>query len=617
MSDDQSNIYAVTEEGDLLYYRDDARDGTVRWAYDGVGQKISTGWGDFLHVFSGGNGIIYAAAPNGDLFYYRDEARDGTAQLANGGVGQKIGSRWCHFLDVFSGGDGIIYTVAQNGDLLYFRDEARDGTWQWAYDGVGQKIGTGWDWFIEVFSGGDGVIYAITPDGSMRYYLEQARDGTARWSYGPDPIGSGWLMVNRSPSVLEGYCTPLSVRPGEPIEFKVSGSCDYEVTYIRLKQQDDGGLGVAMTAAFSLNADIKSIPQEPWKNGCGWQTSFALDVPADWPSGVYAARCANSYGAAFYIVFIVKPRQDTRGDFAVLANTNTWNAYNRWGGRSKYTDPPATQLSFERPNRSTTPADSGAINHLTRAELWILSWLEDSGYSIDVYCDYDFHRGIDGLASYKGLILSTHPEYWTLLMLDNLEDYLDAGGNLVYMGGNGIYEKVVYSADGRTLILFPEGGSRAESFFRNLKPPRPERAVLGVAYRGDNYMTFAPFQVLRADHPFFAGTGLGYGDLVGTDGINGGGASGWEMDTSIPGRAPDGDIVSAFGDSDRGRPPANLQLLARGTNPCYGADMTHYETPAGGFVFSAGSISFGGSLIVDAQLQQIVHNVLFECLRRP
>ena len=43
-------------------------------------------------------------------------------------------------------------------------------------------------------------------------------------------------------------------------------------------------------------------------------------------------------------------------------------------------------------------------------------------------------------------------------------------------------------------------------------------------------------------------------------------------------------------------------MLARGTNPGFGADMTCYDTAAGGRVFSVGSISFVGSLIGDPQL---------------
>jgi hypothetical protein len=42
--------------------------------------------------------------------------------------------------------------------------------------------------------------------------------------------------------------------------------------------------------------------------------------------------------------------------------------------------------------------------------------------------------------------------------------------------------------------------------------------------------------------------------------------------------------------------------------------MTYYRTSAGGFVFSAGSISFGGSLVIDPVLQQIVRNALNACL---
>ena len=156
---------------------------------------------------------------------------------------------------------------------------------------------------------------------------------------------------------------------------------------------------------------------------------------------------------------------------------------------------------------------------------------------------------------------------------------------------------------------------RARSYYRNLTPPRPERAVLGVAYRYDNYSTFAPLRVTMADHRFFAGTGLRNGDQIGRQGRNGA-ASGWEMDTCLPGHAPAGRIVAAEGADDRGTAPGNLQLLARGTNPGYGADMTYYETSGGGFVFAAGSISFGGSLVQDPQLQVIVRNVLTECLGR-
>jgi hypothetical protein len=44
--------------------------------------------------------------------------------------------------------------------------------------------------------------------------------------------------------------------------------------------------------------------------------------------------------------------------------------------------------------------------------------------------------------------------------------------------------------------------------------------------------------------------------------------------------------------------------------------MTYYEHSQGGFVFSAGSITFGGSLVVDKKIQTIVRNALAEGARR-
>jgi N,N-dimethylformamidase len=670
-SDDQGNIYAVTGGGDMLYFRDEARDGTPRWANGGVGQKIGGEWGHFLHVFAGGDGIIYAVAPNGNLLYFRDEARNGTPRWANGGIGQRIGSGWNSFSKIFSGGGGVIYAVAPNGDLFYYKDEARSGAVQWAFDGLGRKIHEGWDEFAHVLSGFGGVIYAITRAGRLVYFKDKARDGTPRWAHKgkgkklaegwelyttafsggdgviytatPDGflffykdatrngkgkwasrsqgqlIGSGWFLSPKAVGNIEGYCMPLSASAGDAVEFKVSSSFSYQVTYTRLKQQSDGRVGLPAAEPFNMNAHAQVAPPGAGENGCGWQTSFTLQIPAAWQSGLYAARCADLNGDETYIVFVVKPAASKRGDFAVLANTNTWNAYNGYGGASKYNNPPAALLSFERPNPETSPLDDGRINHLTRSELWILNWLENTGYKADVYSDHDFHLGVAGMADYKALILTTHPEYWTLQMVDNLENYLSQGGSLIYLGGNGIFEKVDFSSGAGALILLggDPNGHRPGSFMRNLTPPRSERAILGVAFRFDNFMTFAPYRIEKSDHRFFAGTGLVDGDLIGESGINGGPASGWEMDTSQPGNAPAGHAVSATGADDRGKAPNNLEVLARGTNQGnegdYGAETTCYET-GGGFVFSVGSLSFGGSLVLDPRLQAIIKNVLDECL---
>jgi N,N-dimethylformamidase len=671
-SDEQGNVYAVDDRGDLLYYRDTTRDGTGSWADVGRGRRIGTGWGDFLDVFSGGDGIIYAVDSNGDLLYYRDLARNGQARWAYGGVGQKIGTGFASFARLLSGGNGIIYAVALNGGLYFYRDEARDGTCRWAHHGVGQKIGTGWGDLRHVVSGGDGVVYAVTDEGDLLFYRDLARDGRARWAFGGvgQPIGHGWRYfptiisggrgviyavtpdgfvlfyqdlarngrsswagggtgpqvgagwyITPETTTVEGYPVPLSVVAGDSVDFKMSATKQYTVTYVRLKQQADGSLGVPLTDAFVVDARVQSAPDEAWEFGCGWDTTFRLSLPAEWSSGLYAARCTDSDGKDSYVVLIVKPHPQQRADIAVLANTNTWNAYNGWGGRSKYTSSGhAPVMSFERPNEMTTPIDDGDLNHTTRAELWLLGWLEDAGYRFDVYSDGDFHSGIEDLSRYKALVLNTHPEYWTSAMRDSLDEYLASGGNLLYLAGNGLFERCEYIRDD-TAVRF-EGGDpalgRARSYFRNLG--RPERQVLGVAFLYNNFLTAsdpAPYEVQMAEHPFFAGTSLSNGDEIGQEGKNGP-ASGWEMDWSENATAPDGVIVTAWEGSDRGVRPENLRLLARGTNRRADGDltahMTYYEHHGGGFVFAAGSLCFTGSLVQDADLQIIVKNALDKAL---
>jgi hypothetical protein len=307
----------------------------------------------------------------------------------------------------------------------------------------------------------------------------------------------------------------------------------------------------------------------------------------------------------------------------VLANVNTWLAYNGWGSRSKYSG--AARTSFLRPMPQSAP---NGDTHLTRGELWVLGWLQSQGHSPDVFTDIDFHDDGCDPEQYPLLVLSTHPEYWTPRMYDRLAAYLDGGGSVAYLGGNGVFEAGEY-ADDRTAMVFrrgEEGGHREKALFR--VRGRPERSLLGVATERCA-VPGSPYEVRSAGHPLFEGTGLSNGDTIGAVGLNqghsdgrgNGAASGWEVDTS---RGPGATALPTACDLDKahlpptGVPPSalpgGLVVLAQGvpdgTEP--GADMTYYDHPGGGFVFSAGSLTFGGSLVVDPKLSALVHNVIHQ-----
>ena len=211
-------------------------------------------------------------------------------------------------------------------------------------------------------------------------------------------------------------------------------------------------------------------------------------------------------------------------------------------------------------------------------------------------------------------------------MYDHLLEYLGAGGSLAYLGGNGLFEACTYQAAGTETIFLRgiEGGPRGDGLLRVLDGgARAERAVLGVATERCA-VPGSPYQVLLPNHPLFAGTGATAGMLFGQTGLNkgfgNGKASAWEADTANGVGAVGLPWNCALTDTMTVPPsslPAGLVVLARGTNDAPadggagpGADMTYYDHPGGGFVFSAGSITFGGALVVDPFMQQLMRNVL-------
>src|SRR5262249_20600941 len=76
--------------------------------------------------------------------------------------------------------------------------------------------------------------------------------------------------------------------------------------------------------------------------------------------------------------------------------------------------------------------------HGFSADLHLVGWLKRQGFAFDVATDHDLDaEGADLVAPYRGVLTGQHPEYWSGRMLDSLEAYLNAGGNLAYVGGNG------------------------------------------------------------------------------------------------------------------------------------------------------------------------------------
>jgi N,N-dimethylformamidase len=416
---------------------------------------------------------------------------------------------------------------------------------------------------------------------------------------------------------------------------------------------------------------------------CGWATDFTYTVPEGLRSGVYAVRLRADgvEGGEDMIPFFVRPaRGRPTADVCVLIPTFTYIVYAniargvtddtyrarvaQWGARpwtpdehqgyglstyNFHTD--GSGIAYSSRLRPILNLRSGFLAYFdprgsgTRhlpADLYLIDWLEATGHRYDVVTDEDLHaEGLELLAPYRVVLTPTHPEYQSTRTWDALAAYVERGGRLMYLGGNGFYWRVAAhpAAPGALEIRRAEGGIRAwaaepgESYMsfdgqygglwrRNGRPPQ---RLVGVGFTSQGPFEGSYYRRLPASRdPRVAWIFEGVDDeRLGDFGLSGGGAAGFELDRADArlGTPPHAVVLASSEGHDLetfvlvheewlthvltwpGDPPDRLIR----------ADMVYFETPNGGAVFSVGSITFCGSLAHDGyrnNVSRIVGNVL-------
>ena len=147
--------------------------------------------------------------------------------------------------------------------------------------------------------------------------------------------------------------------------------------------------------------------------------------------------------------------------------------------------------------------------------------------------------------------------------------------------------------------------------WRRLGRPPNELVGVGFSAQGFDGGTYYELNAQATDpRVAFIMDGVEDREQVGGYGTQGGGAAGEEIDRYDPGLgSPDHAVVLATSKEHRsGMLVTKEEFLMtvpipKGSN--VRADMTFFETPSGGAVFSTGSISYAGSLSVDSYSNDI------------
>jgi N,N-dimethylformamidase len=410
---------------------------------------------------------------------------------------------------------------------------------------------------------------------------------------------------------------------------------------------------------------------------CGWETDFTLTVPADLKSGIYCAELRQTGPAGEIddmIPFYVRPpRGKATAPVALLIPTASYLAYSNqqmatsWSFDELSTHKFTTlslgdryleeNFSFGLSTYDSHSDGSGVcyssrlrpvLNMRPRAELWqfnadthITDWLEKKGIAYDVITDDDMEaEGAELLNRYRCVVTGTHPEYYTLKMMQAVRDFTNQGGRLIYLGANGFYWRVAYHAtlpgvlehrraeDGMRGWISEDGeyhmsftGELSGLWRRNGQPPQ---GLVGTGFAAQGFDISSWYD--RTPDSFdpraaFIFEGVGKDEKIGDFGLIGGGAAGWEIDRAdqLLGTPPHTLIVAIASEF-----PASYHWVKEEFNHTHSAingetcpmvrcDMTFFETPKGGGVFSTSSISWAGSLFhngYDNNVSRITENVI-------
>jgi len=377
---------------------------------------------------------------------------------------------------------------------------------------------------------------------------------------------------------IEGYCTPLSAAPGATIGLRVSTKADrFDVSIERW-----GAARVEVWRADDLPGSFVEPPADADSAGCRWPVSVAVPVGADWRSGFYVVTL-RAHGASAgrdiaHACFVVRAG-DSRSRTLLVLDTNTWNAYNTWGGTSLYTG--GSQVSFDRPfargmldrpqvdrdDRKSRPVRwneepdaDGLIFQAYRTERaypsaigsagWFthgrrfVEWAEGDGRTFDMAVSNDLEHESDLLDGYDLVVSAGHDEYWSAAQRDAVEAHVRRGGRFVSFSGNTMFwqVRIERTGDATNMVchkyrahlddpVVAEG--RPESMSGMWADPfvgRPEWTFLGAGSAFGLYHRFGNavargvggFVVYRPGHWLLDGTGLGYGDVLGaTHGVVG------------------------------------------------------------------------------------------------
>ena len=464
------------------------------------------------------------------------------------------------------------------------------------------------------------------------------------------PIVAPWIYeehfkksIRVNDDDIYGYVNHHSVPSGKPFKLFLStvenwSELNGKIEVFRIGHYKNSDRKIVHKAE-NISVFKQQVSLTTFASGAAWKPLDNDISTSGWRSGYYAIDFIKNDGKRLEdVAFIVVTNPQQKGDILIKLSTNTYQAYNNWGGSNLYNDlisarGPADIVSFDRPTRS----------QFYRWEYYYVIWVEQIAQKynlkIDYATNYDFFKSPNIANDYEILMSLGHDEYWSQEEFDAYYDRIfKQGKNTMFLGGNTAYWRIRYSdihgsGEGRQLICYKnplifegkignarfdpiiytdKSESNATGLFRG-KLGYPETMMMGVGYQSyfrDRSLKF--FYKVKTFLPWvFEGTDLKQGDkladVVGHEWDNTSlvwqGKPVWSREKShIPSLNRDslqvifeGDVINKHGK------PGHAQAV-------------YFETDTGAKVFSAGTIRWAWGVgkpgFINKQFQKVNENLI-------
>ena len=366
--------------------------------------------------------------------------------------------------------------------------------------------------------------------------------------------GQGWKPDNPSRD-LAAFVDRTSYLPGSAVEVHAGAASPTSVIWELWRLGYYGGAGGRMLLAGGPT-EIPASQTAVLDGATGavsapWPMAFVVTIPASAPTGVYVVKLVSSAGSTFAPLVVREPVP--RAPILYTVSTNTYQAYNTWGGTSLYVNrrsdwsaPRAYAVSFDRPY-----AAGAGTGDLWDKDRDFITFAEGQGYDMAYATDTDLDAQPDLVARRRMLVVQGHSEYWTAAMRDAFETAIAARTNVAFFAANNAYWQVRFASDARRVLIgYKEFAAldpmaavdprRVTTKWRDPRVNRPENAMIGEMY-GDWIWTGAPLVVADPSSWLWTGAGVDQGTAIP-------GVYGDEVDRRI----------------DNGAQPAGVQVVGSG-----------------------------------------------------